>query len=106
MINDVDNEVQVSNKDLIIIYKCGFFKGPAYLFRQRTGLRRVIRGLFGIRVLFLDGIIGWIPGLFNPPPPTVCSKGFYVDISNQRQMQQCKSCLKSILVVLKYHIRL
>jgi hypothetical protein len=72
MINDVDNEVQVSNKDLIIIYKCGFFKGPAYLFRQRTGLRRVIRGLFGIRVLFLDGIIGWIPGLFNPPPHPLC----------------------------------
>ena len=29
--------------------------------------------------------------------PPVCSNGFYVDISNQRQVQQYKSCLKSFL---------
>ena len=28
---------------------------------------------------------------------TVCSNGFYVDISNHHQMQQYKSCLKSFL---------
>ena len=28
-------------------------------------------------------------------PNTVCSNGFYVGISNQHQMQQYKSCLKS-----------
>ena len=28
---------------------------------------------------------------------TVCSNRFYADISNQRQMQQDKSCLKSFL---------
>ena len=28
---------------------------------------------------------------------TVCSNGFYADISSQRQVQQYKSCLKSIL---------
>ena len=28
---------------------------------------------------------------------TVCSNGFYADISNQRQMQQYKLCLKSFL---------
>ena len=29
---------------------------------------------------------------------TVCSNGFYVDISNQQQVQQYKSCLKSFLL--------
>ena len=28
---------------------------------------------------------------------TVCSNGFYADISNQHQMQHYKSCLKSFL---------
>ena len=31
------------------------------------------------------------------PPCTVCSNGFYADISSQRQLQQYKSCLKSVL---------
>ena len=30
-------------------------------------------------------------------PSTVCYNGFYADISNQHQMRQCKSCLKSCL---------
>ena len=36
-----------------------------------------------------------------PPSPRVYSDGFYVDISNQCQMQQYNSCLKS-LVLQKY----
>ena len=35
---------------------------------------------------------------------TVCSNGFYADISNQNQVQQYKSCyFYKILIVLKYH---
>ena len=31
------------------------------------------------------------------PSPIVYSNGFYAEISNQRQMQQYKSCLKSFI---------
>ena len=35
----------------------------------------------------------------TPPPPqcSVCGNGFYVDISSQHQVQQCKLCLRSLL---------
>ena len=35
--------------------------------------------------------------LFGMGGGTVCSNGFYADISNQHQIQQYKSCLKSFL---------
>ena len=36
-------------------------------------------------------------GPAESPPPTVCSNGFYADISNHHQMQQYISCLKTFL---------
>ena len=44
--------------------------------------------------------VGWLP-VAEPSlevgEGTVCSNGFYADISNQHEVQQYKSCLKSFL---------
>ena len=48
---------------------------------------------------FLRGVGSeWSVWAIVPPGPcTVCSNGFNEDISNQHQVQQYKSCLKSFL---------
>ena len=44
-------------------------------------------------------------GKFAPPPPsTVCSNGFYADLSNHLQMQQNKSCLKYVVSIGSFEV--
>ena len=47
-------------------------------------------------VTLIDRLL-YFAGMAEAGRGTVCSNGFYEDISNQHQVQQYKSCMKSFL---------